>query len=207
MSIINIVEFQVLSFCTLAIIGGGYYYQKPSLGILLAIICFTSGFSYLTWHYYPAWKEMFRYDSIRISQHGELYRLFTSSLLHADMDHLGNNMIGLLIYGYFFVVNGKVSPWQLFCSYFGGCIFSDIFSMVTLYSGRLSIGASGGVYAIIGSTLCLGSIKGVRMGIGLTSLYIPCYPLLLGYYFCECYGGIMRNIKGIHEATTLETIG
>ncbi|MGB0356732.1 MAG: hypothetical protein ACPGC9_00660, partial [Cytophagales bacterium] len=45
------------------------------------------------------------------------------------------------------------------------------------------------------------------MGIGLTSFYIPCYPLLLGYYFCKCYGGIMRKIKGIHEATTPETIG
>lgn len=80
---------------------------------------------------------------------GEYYRLFTSSLLHGDINHLASNCFGLFVFGY------RVER------YFGRVQFLIIYLLSGIFASTLSmflttvpsIGSSGAVYGLMGAVI------------------------------------------------------
>lgn len=84
----------------------------------------------------------------------DYYRLVSALFLHSGIDHIFSNM--LLLYFAGEMLERKSSPLWILFIYFGGGIFGNLISMgyesITMdYS--LSVGASGSVFAILGSFL------------------------------------------------------
>ena len=87
---------------------------------------------------------------------GELYRLLCSMFLHFGITHLGNNMIALWALGSY--LEPKVGHIRLFVIYLLGGLAGNLASFAwELFTGdfAVSVGASGGVFALFGCVLSL----------------------------------------------------
>lgn len=91
---------------------------------------------------------------IRITEQGEYYRLFTSIFLHADIDHLMNNMLILFVIGSRYeIIEGRL---RFFILYFLGGVLASLVSMsynIILGSKVDSLGASGAIFALVGGAI------------------------------------------------------
>ena len=89
-----------------------------------------------------------------IKWNGEYYRIFTSMFLHADLNHLLNNMFILFVWGQRYeTIEGKV---RFSFVYFLGGILASIASLsYNMIIGKeiVSLGASGAIFALIGASL------------------------------------------------------
>ena len=89
-----------------------------------------------------------------IKLNGEYYRVFTSMFLHADIDHLLNNMFILFIIGKKYEeIEGKI---RFILVYFLGGILASIASLsYNMFMGNeiVSLGASGAIFALIGASV------------------------------------------------------
>lgn len=85
---------------------------------------------------------------------GQYYRMVSSMFLHADIEHLVNNM--LLLYGLGYMIEKEIGSIRFFLYYMlsglGGNLFSISKEWFTGYFYS-SIGASGAVYGLIGMLL------------------------------------------------------
>lgn len=91
---------------------------------------------------------------VRIKINGEYYRLLTSIFLHADIDHIMNNMLILFVIGG--VYEASEGRLRFLVIYLGGGILASLASMA--YNMRLeentsSLGASGAIFALIGASI------------------------------------------------------
>ncbi|MDD2957325.1 MAG: rhomboid family intramembrane serine protease [Lachnospiraceae bacterium] len=89
-----------------------------------------------------------------ILEGGEYYRLFTGMFLHFGFYHLVYNMICLLFLGD--MVESVVGPLKYLVIYLAGGLAGNVLSMVMeLRTGdyALSAGASGAIFAVMGSLL------------------------------------------------------
>ena len=87
----------------------------------------------------------------RVLNEGEFYRLFTSMFLHADMEHLMSNMIGLYAVGV--LLEERLGHAVYLASYFLTGLLASLTSCIyhmKTESFAYSIGASGAVYGIVG---------------------------------------------------------
>ena len=89
-----------------------------------------------------------------VKLNGEYYRVFTSMFLHADIDHLLNNMFILFIIGKKYEeIEGKI---RFVLVYFLGGILASIASLsYNMFMGNeiVSLGASGAIFALIGASV------------------------------------------------------
>ncbi len=90
-------------------------------------------------------------QSDRVLQYGEYYRLFTSMFMHADFVHLLCNLLALVIFG------GRVEKYMgslnlLFIFFIGG-LTGNVLTI--MFSNAVSVGASGGIFALIGALYTL----------------------------------------------------
>lgn len=98
---------------------------------------------------------------------GQWYRLFTSMFLHFGISHLINNMILLLFLGD--MLEGIVGKWKYLLIYLGGGLVGNLLSLAVEYrSGEMAVsaGASGAVFALIGSIFVIlvkqkGRVQGI----------------------------------------------
>ena len=105
-----------------------------------------------------------------IMEDGSFYRMFTSMFLHADTQHLFNNMIILYFIGE--IVEKKVGHIPYVLIYFLSGIAGDVFSMgIELLSGEYysSVGASGAVFGVEGALFLLvlfnrGKLESITLG-------------------------------------------
>lgn len=85
---------------------------------------------------------------------GEYYRLFTSIFLHADIDHIMNNMLILFaIGGVYEMAEGKI---RFLAVYFTGGVLASLASMaynMKLGANVSSLGASGAIFALVGASV------------------------------------------------------
>lgn len=87
---------------------------------------------------------------------GEYYRLITSMFLHADAQHLFNNM--LLTFGIGYMIENEIGHLRFGIYYMAAGICGNIFSAyMEIITGNFisSIGASGGVFGLDGVLLAL----------------------------------------------------
>lgn len=155
------------------------------MSITLLIILVTVGISIWAWNDYSVMNRwiMNPYQVVRRSQY---YRFVTSGFLHADWGHLIFNMISLYAFG------GLME--QVFDSLFGrnGSLFYIGFYLLAIIvsdiptflkyrkdSGYNSLGASGGVSAIIFAAILISP---------LTKLYLFFIPIgIPGFIFGPLY--------------------
>ena len=87
----------------------------------------------------------------KILGHGEFYRLFTAMFLHADIDHICNNMAILILVGA--VVENYTGHIYYLVLYMLSGFFGNILSMAYEINNGLnwvSIGASGAIMGVVG---------------------------------------------------------
>jgi len=95
---------------------------------------------------------------------GEWWRLFTASFLHANLLHLGMNGVALWLFGS--AVEKTMGRWRMVVVFLlGGALGNLLSASVAHYD--VAIGASGGVFAVIGA-----------FGVGVWRLRSPMYLFL-----------------------------
>ena len=91
-----------------------------------------------------------------------LFTLLTALFIHVNALHLAGNVLFLLIFG--LPAERTIGSWRLLLLFLtGGALANLVAAIVLGEPGRLIVGASGGVSAIIGAYLCL--FPSARMGI------------------------------------------
>ena len=95
-------------------------------------------------------------ETVKVIEGHEYYRLVTSMFLHADLEHLGRNMIVLFFLGA--AVEAYIGYTRWFILYIASGVIGNIASLLMEWSTdetRLSIGASGAVFGAMGATLVI----------------------------------------------------
>lgn len=93
---------------------------------------------------------------------GRPLTLISALFIHINWVHLAGNLVFLLIFG--FPSERSLGPWRLLSVFLlGGAIANLVASLMLDSPGRLIVGASGGVSALIGAYLAL--FPNARLGI------------------------------------------
>jgi len=98
----------------------------------------------------------------RLWHQGRALTLATALFIHADAAHLIGNGVFLLVFGV--PVERSVGPWRLLGLFLLGGVLANLLASLSMGSpGRVIVGASGGVSALIGAYLIL--FPKARLGI------------------------------------------
>ena len=100
-----------------------------------------------------------------VADNGEYYRLITSMFIHFGIDHVAYNMLLLIFAGD--ILEARVGKIRYLIIYFGGGILGNLLSMyLDLSSGdyRISGGASGAIFAVVGALIWLALIHIRQLG-------------------------------------------
>lgn len=165
------------------------------MSITLILILITVGISYYAWQN-PSLLDKMVLNPYKVTQRNEYYRFVTSGFVHADFGHLIFNMLSLWfvgegiesLFGMLFGSSGQVYYLAL---YILGIIVSDIptFLKHRHKSGYNSLGASGGVAAVLFAAILYAPLLQICL------YFLLCMPgfvfglLFLGYSFYEARRG------------------
>lgn len=133
-----------------------------------------------------------------VMDYGYYWQLFTSMFVHADVAHLANNMIFLLIFG--LRAEELFKKEQYFVIYFGSGLFGNILSLLIWPPKTISVGASGAIFGVFGA--CIVYIYQSIIAVAFYSMLLLMMSqgpeinvfahfgglvigLLLGYYFAK----------------------
>ncbi|GAB3891687.1 rhomboid family intramembrane serine protease [Spirosoma agri] len=155
------------------------------MSVTLIIILVTVGISLWAWNDYSIMNRWIM-NPYQVAKNGQYYRLLTSGFLHADWGHLIFNMISLYAFGalmeqVFGSLFGASGPLYYVGFYLIAIVVSDIptFLKHRTDSGYNSLGASGGVSAIIFAAILISP---------LTKLYLFFIPIgIPGFIFGPLY--------------------
>jgi len=100
----------------------------------------------------------------------ELWRLITAMFIHGDILHLFSNMIGLLLFGA--TLENNLSKFKFLAIYFISGLIGNIFSLILLPINTISLGASGGVFGLIGAAFVLIAMEKDRSLILIGVIYL-----------------------------------
>lgn len=110
---------------------------------------------------------------------GEVWRLFTCAFLHIGVLHLIVNMYALYVIGP--QLENFFGKWKYLCIYFISAISGSLLSIT--FSTRVSAGASGAIFGLLGALLYFGYHYRVYLGNIMKSQIIPIILLNLGIGF------------------------
>ncbi len=82
---------------------------------------------------------------------GEVWRLWSATLLHGSIDHLVGNMIALFILG--MICEHVFGRAQTVILYVGSALLGSLASVFTLDPGMPAVGASGAVFGLMGASV------------------------------------------------------
>ncbi|GAA4308975.1 rhomboid family intramembrane serine protease [Nibribacter koreensis] len=130
------------------------------ISITIILILITVGISIYAWRNQNL-MEAWVHHPQTVAQDNEWWRLLTSGFLHADFGHLFFNMFSFYMFGgvveqYFVAIFGPTMGIVLFLTlYLGAIVLSDLPTYFKHRNDRgyYSLGASGGVAAIIFSSI------------------------------------------------------
>lgn len=160
----------------------------------------------ISWYAFskPDIIKRFAMDPWQVSTNQEYYRFLTSGFLHANFSHLLWNMFSFYFFGtvveyYFSAIFGEAGPWCFIGFYLMAIIVSDVptYFKKRHQPGYSSVGASGGVAAIIFASIIFQPLEDI-------CLYgVLCFPgFILGtvYLIYSYYKGKKSNDHINHEA-------
>jgi membrane associated rhomboid family serine protease len=179
-----------------------------AISLTLILIIITVGISWYAWQN-PSLLDKWVMDPVRVSKYNEYYRFITSGFIHADVGHLIFNMFSLYFFGeamemflgQIFGSGGSIYYLVLFIA---GIVVSDIptFLKHRKNSGYKSLGASGGVSALLFAFILLAPLQKVCL------YFAICIPgfifglIYLAYSFYESrkMGGRVNHDAHIYGA-------
>jgi membrane associated rhomboid family serine protease len=130
----------------------------PRITLTLVIIAITSIISLTALFTEPATGEaifnLLQLDKVAVA-HGEYWRLWSVTLLHVDILHLGFNMYALYLAGTI------VERWYgslRFLAFYLACAAAGSTASFVFGEGNLAVGASGAVFGLFGILLAAGRI-------------------------------------------------
>ena len=85
----------------------------------------------------------------------EIWRLFTSMFLHADIFHLFSNMIALFLFGVSIENSRRYKKIHYLIIYVFSGLIGNLFSLFLLPPDVISLGASGAIFGLIGATFIM----------------------------------------------------
>jgi membrane associated rhomboid family serine protease len=137
------------------------------MSITLILILITVGISVAAWNS-PSLMNSWIMNPYAVSRRGEYYRLVTSGFLHADMGHLFFNMLSFYFFGgyverIFDSLFGQLGGVVLAAFYLVAIVVSDIPTLLKHKDNSYynSLGASGGVSAILFATIFIYPLIGI----------------------------------------------
>ena len=116
-----------------------------TLGLLVANIA-VSGYTLMS---DPSLLRDLSFRPVRITRHGEYYRLLTSGFVHTGLAHLAFNMITLFFFGP--LLEGALGPGRFLLLYFGSeiCAQAVTFARHRNDESYASVGASGAISGVL----------------------------------------------------------
>ncbi len=96
----------------------------------------------------------------------EWYRLFTVTLTHAGLLHLGFNMYALMILGN--PIEAAFGPRKLLAIFFFSLLTGSVASAYFASASSYSVGASGAIFGLFGAMI----IVGKKIGAEVQSIYV-----------------------------------
>ena len=168
------------------------------MSVTLILIILTAGISIYAWSNQDLMQKwIFHPYSVR--KRHEYYRFVTSGFLHADWTHLLFNMFSFYMFAQvveqvFIGIHGPEVGIALFLLvYLGGIIVSDIYTFLKEHKNfnYHSLGASGGVSAIIFSSILLNPLTKIiifPIPVGIPGFIFGGLYLLYSYYQAKRMG-------------------
>ncbi len=105
--------------------------------------------------------ENYAYSTGNILE-GKYWVFLTSIFIHGSLVHLFSNAIGFFFFGW--AVENDLGPLKMLSIFILGAIFGDLFSSIVYPIDQLSIGASGGVSAVLATAVLVSPFKFAIMG-------------------------------------------
>ena len=143
-------------------------------------------------------EARYLFDSQRIKDHGEHYRMITSGFLHGDWFHFGLNMMMLVIWGP--MLEREIGPMRFLILYFG-CIYGG--SLLAYYMHKnhhyLALGASGGTCGILLASIFLLPAGTYLQGL-IIPIPVPAWAYAVGFILYTVFGMRSRDSKIGHDA-------
>lgn len=140
----------------------------------------------------------------RVSAANEYYRFITSGFIHAHWGHLLLNMLSFYFFGsiveiYFGYIWGDAGSYYFIALYLLAIIISDVPSYFKQRHNPQynSLGASGGVAAIIFASIIFNPLQGICLYF---ILCLPGFILGSGYLVYSYFAGRKKNDNINHEA-------
>lgn len=140
------------------------------MSVTFILIIITVGISVYAWSN-PEFMAKWIFHPVSIAKHNEYYRFITSGFLHADWGHLFFNMFSFYMFASYVEQNFKevhdknMGILLFLLVYIGGIIVADIYTFIKEkgnYAYR-GLGASGGVSAIIFSSILLNPLNNIYL--------------------------------------------
>ncbi|SHI45582.1 Membrane associated serine protease, rhomboid family [Hymenobacter daecheongensis DSM 21074] len=161
-----------------------------TLDATLVLLVLTAGISIYAWSNHELLESWIMRPYVMRRQN-EWYRLLTSGFLHANWMHLIFNMLAFYSFGKavqnIFVELGGVTVGllQFLALYLGGIVFSDL---PTYFRHRndpdyRSLGASGGVAAVIFAGIMFNPVAPKGQGIIIFPIPFPIQPFIFGFLY------------------------
>ncbi|MFN3684697.1 MAG: rhomboid family intramembrane serine protease [Fimbriimonadaceae bacterium] len=122
-------------------------------------------------------------DALRGGERAPLATLFTAQFLHANLWHLGGNMIYLAVFGR--AIEQAIGPWRFGLYYFAWgfvALVAQVF--VAPFSGVPIVGASGAISGVLGMYLLLFPTNSIRVMVYLWEVEVQAF-ILLGFFFLK----------------------
>ncbi|MBI4019471.1 MAG: rhomboid family intramembrane serine protease [Candidatus Aenigmarchaeota archaeon] len=153
------------------------------IAILIAVFLIT----------FPDLPEIVRYYGLSGENFAERpYVILTSIFLHGDLAHLVSNIFALFFFG--LAVENEIGKSRMLLLLFAGGLAGGMFALLYYGPAELSIGASAGVFALVGAGMLLRP-----MDISFYPYFVP-VPLALlgaGYVLYNIYGFFFDNASNI----------
>ena len=123
--------------------------KEARLTLALLSINVILFFIFITLNYIEIFYSMILINANVVNQL-EIWRLFTSMFIHADLSHLLSNMFGLLLFGSYVEQVFKKVDYVLI--YFISGLIGNVFTLFLFSLTTISYGASGALFGLIGAS-------------------------------------------------------
>ncbi|MBI2579428.1 MAG: rhomboid family intramembrane serine protease [Candidatus Aenigmarchaeota archaeon] len=134
--------------------------------------------------------ERFGFSGENFLRHPEV--LVTSIFLHGNLEHLLSNILVLVFAG--IAVEGELGRGKMLAIFFLGAFAGDLLSLIFYPFNSVSIGASGGIFALLGAGMLVRPLD-----ISIYPLAVPVPLAFLGilYAFYNAYGFLTDSTSNI----------
>jgi len=143
--------------------------KEARLTLALLSVNIILFFIFSTLNYFEVFYSMILINENVVNQF-EIWRLFTSMFIHADLSHLVSNMFGLLLFGSY--VEQVFKKFHFVLIYFISGLVGNVFTLLLFPLNTISYGASGALFGLIGASFITILYEKDRMLLTIALMYL-----------------------------------